>query len=129
MLLLNAKLPAAADNARVMTNVYQWCAGITTDGANLPLALPLRVDRTGDLAMQVSFITTGRAGEFGSAADLGITIEDTDDGTSFVVLRFAKGELCPAEMTDEAAYEACVDAQQLMGSMPTVLKKAVSNAL
>ncbi|XRA96795.1 hypothetical protein NFJ02_02g73120 [Pycnococcus provasolii] len=125
----SAKIPADVDANKVIDGVYAWTSGVTTDGANLPLALPLKVDRISESSMKLSFITKApSANEFGSAADVDVTVEQTDAGENYLVLRFEKGIFCPPEMTTEAALEACIDCKTLMSSMPTVIKKAVANA-
>ena len=51
----SAKIPADVDANKVIDGVYAWTSGVTTDGATLPLALPLKVDRISESSMKLSF--------------------------------------------------------------------------
>ena len=43
-----AKLPKDASPAAFMDHLYQWASTLTTNGRNLPFALPLKTDRLDD---------------------------------------------------------------------------------
>lgn len=46
--LATALLPKDVDANAFIDRLYQWCATVTSSGNNMPLALPLRVTRTGE---------------------------------------------------------------------------------
>lgn len=46
--LATAKLPSGVDKAAFAQHLYQWAATLTTNGVNLPFALPLKADPRSD---------------------------------------------------------------------------------
>ena len=77
--LATARLPAKADRALFAKTLFNWSASITQSGRNMPLSLPLRVDRGGD-GETVTMSLLRVLGEAGSppvsVADLVLSIEE-----------------------------------------------------
>ena len=97
--LATAKLPAMADKALFARTLFNWSASITQNGRNMPLSLPLRVDRN-DAADELAGVTMSLLrvlGEAGSApvsvADLVLSIEEDPSAANGVLMvRLFEGE-------------------------------------
>lgn len=90
--LATAKLPAKADKALFARTLFNWSASITTNGRNMPLSLPLKVDRNDqdDELAGVTMSLLRVLGEAGSApisvADLVISIEEAPGASNGVLM-------------------------------------------
>lgn len=97
--LATARLPAKADRALFATSLFNWASSITSYGRNLPLSLPLKVDRNdeGDELAGVTMSLLRVLGEAGSppvsVADLVLSIEDVPSADNGVLMvRLYEGE-------------------------------------
>ena len=96
--LATTKLPAKADKQLFARSLFNWSSSITTNGRNMPLSLPLRVDRN-DSSDELAGVTMSLLrvlGEAGSApvsvADLVLSIEDAPGAANGVlVVRLFEG--------------------------------------
>lgn len=89
--LATARLPAKADRALFARTLFNWSASITQNGRNMPLSLPLRVDRHGAGEGETVTMSLLRVlGEAGSppvsVADLVLSIEDDPSATNGVLM-------------------------------------------
>lgn len=89
--LATARLPAKADRALFARTLFNWSASITQNGRNMPLSLPLRVDRDGAGEGETVTMSLLRVlGEAGSppvsVADLVLSIEDDPSATNGVLM-------------------------------------------
>jgi hypothetical protein len=96
--LATARLPAKADRALFARTLFNWSASITQNGRNMPLSLPLHVDRAGAGEGETVTMSLLRVlGEAGSppvsVADLVLSIEDDPSATNgvLVVVRLFEG--------------------------------------
>jgi hypothetical protein len=81
-----ARLPANVDEETVKDALYQWASTLTTD-ANLPFALPQRVDRTPEGFDMAFLMSDGAApGEFAPVGAISASVEDAPDGDARVLM-------------------------------------------
>jgi len=100
--------------------MYQWAAGLTTNGRNMPFALPQKVDRT-PTGFVLSFLTSNTEGEFVSVGDIVAEVEDIGGGESALVVAFY------GEYTQKN-QKSLVDIPLVMQTMPGAIKTAVAAA-
>ena len=90
--LATAKLPAKADKTLFARSLVNWSSSITTNGRNMPLSLPLRVDRN-DSADELAGVTMSLLRVLGGAgsapvsvADLVVSIEEAPGASNGVLM-------------------------------------------
>ena len=127
--LATARLPAKADRRLFAKTLFNWGASITQNGRNMPLSLPLRVDRSGDDEdgeLPLSLLRV--LGDAGSApvsvADLVLSIEEDPSASNGVLMvRLYEGAGAAAARTPGAKVPS--DAREriekvLLPSLPDV---------
>lgn len=112
-----ARLPANVDEETVKDALYQWASTLTTD-ANLPFALPQRVDRTPE-GFDMAFLMSDGAspGEFAPVGAISASVEDAPDGDARVLMIRGFGNVMDL-----------VDTPVVMNSMPGAIRRAVAMA-
>ena len=112
-----ARLPANVDEETVKDALYQWASTLTTD-ANLPFALPQRVDRTPE-GFDMAFLMSDVAapGEFAPVGAISASVEDAPDGDARVLMIRGFGNVMDL-----------VDTPVVMNSMPGAIRRAVAMA-
>lgn len=118
--LATAKLPKGVDTQTFGDVLYQWAAGLTTNGRNMPFALPQKVDRTPS-GFKLSFLSSNKEGEFVSVGDIVAEVEDIGGGESALVVAFY------GEYTQKN-QKSLVDIPLVMQTMPGAIKTAVAAA-
>jgi hypothetical protein len=112
-----ARLPANIDEEIVKDALYQWASTLTTD-ANLPFALPQRVDRTPEGFDMAFLMSDGAApGEFAPVGAISASVEDAPDGDARVLMIRGFGNVMDL-----------VDTPVVMNSMPGAIRRAVTMA-
>lgn len=112
-----ARLPANVDEETVKDALYQWASTLTTD-ANLPFALPQRVDRTPEGFDMAFLMSDGAApGEFNAVGAISASVEDAPDGDARVLMIRGFGNVMDL-----------VDTPVVMNSMPGAIRRAVAMA-
>lgn len=112
-----ARLPANVDEEIVKDALYQWASTLTTD-ANLPFALPQRVDRTPEGFDMAFLMSDGAApGEFNAVGAISASVEDAPDGDARVLMIRGFGNVMDL-----------VDTPVVMNSMPGAIRRAVAMA-
>lgn len=112
-----ARLPANIDEEIVKDALYQWASTLTTD-ANLPFALPQRVDRTPEGFDMAFLMSDGAApGEFNAVGAISASVEDAPDGDARVLMIRGFGNVMDL-----------VDTPVVMNSMPGAIRRAVTMA-
>eukprot|EP00208_Stichococcus_sp_RCC1054_P006684 CAMPEP_0206139402 /NCGR_PEP_ID=MMETSP1473-20131121/5850_1 /ASSEMBLY_ACC=CAM_ASM_001109 /TAXON_ID=1461547 /ORGANISM="Stichococcus sp, Strain RCC1054" /LENGTH=203 /DNA_ID=CAMNT_0053533179 /DNA_START=153 /DNA_END=764 /DNA_ORIENTATION=+ len=128
-----AKLPADVDVVTFTGKLYQWANALTTNGQNLPLALPLRIDVVkGGFKMQLLRIGTDEQPV--SVADINVTVERESAG-NILYIRLAEapgsglmyprraGLTTPQYLKDLS--DAVIDIPKVVTSMPPAIKLAI----
>mmetsp|Transcript_6411 Transcript_6411/g.11092 ORF Transcript_6411/g.11092 Transcript_6411/m.11092 type:complete len:174 (-) Transcript_6411:345-866(-) len=114
--LASAKLPKGCDAKVFSDSLYQWAASLTTNGANMPFALPQKVDRTPD-GFKLSFLSSNANNEFVSIGDIVAEVEPLEgDENALVVLFYGD--------YSEKNKKSLVDIPMVMQTMPGAIKTA-----
>jgi len=125
--LATARLPAKADRALFARTLFNWSSSITQNGRNMPLSLPLRVDRDGAGSGETVTMSLLRVlGEAGSppvsVADLVLSIEDDPSAANGVLMvRLFEGPGAAAALGTKVPSDARERIEKvLLPSLPDV---------
>lgn len=126
--LATAKIPGDVDVDGFISKLYQWASSLTSNGRNMPLALPLRTDRSGDgFVMQLLRVT-----DFGgtvSVGDIVVAVEPVKAVGNVLFVRFYEGigarEIYKSDGDLDKLMAALVDVPMIVNTMPQAIKLAV----
>jgi len=111
--LATAKIPKDVDVDAFLGRLYQWAASLTSNGRNLPLALPLRTDRTDD-GFQLQLLRVAADNQVVSVGDIVVAVEPVDSVGNVLFVRFYEG------VASNAIYKSNGNLQQLLQSLVDV---------
>eukprot|EP00877_Chromochloris_zofingiensis_P009794 jgi/Chrzof1/5068/Cz15g10180.t1 len=130
-----ATIPRSANLQMFTNSLYQWASSITSSGANLPMSLPLKVDRM-ESGFQITLLRRSKDGGFFSTGDIIASVEDEADRGSVLFIRFYEGS-SPARSSSndkeaaerlETLLSSLVDVPTIMSTMPAAIRRAVAVA-
>ncbi|KAK9815433.1 hypothetical protein WJX72_003642 [[Myrmecia] bisecta] len=130
-----AKLPQNVDVDTFTGVLFQWANTLTTSGQNMPFALPIRTDKTGN-GFQMSLLRM-RDRDFVSVGDLVASVEQESIGNVLYV-RFFEGEGSGMDRQTAASTDVrerlkinlsgLVDIPLIMDTMRAAIPKAVAQS-
>lgn len=132
--LATAKLPSASNVDTFSSNLYQWASTLTTNGRNMPFALPIKTDPIKN-GFSMSLLRVVEKGEIAAVAVIKASVEPVaSDNVLFIRLyegpasNLVLGEkLRKSGNVNErltGLLNACVDIPLVMNSMPPAIRKA-----
>lgn len=134
--LATAKLPTSSDSTIFAAALYQWAATLTTNGRNLPFALPLKVDKVNADSFSIGLLRVTKDG-IAAVGEITTAIEGQANGDRVLFVRLYEG---PASrlVTGEAAgstkglkmlLDALVDIPVIMNTMPMAIRNAAKASI
>jgi len=129
--LATAKIPKTVDVDAFLGHLYQWAASLTSNGRNLPLALPLRADKTDD-GFLLQLLRVGRDDGVVSVGDIVVAVEPVESAGNVLFVRFYEGEGANAIYKSNGdlprLLQSLVDVPLIVNTMPQAIRRAVMQA-
>lgn len=128
MQLATAKIPGDVDLKAFQAKLYQWAASLTSNGRNMPLALPLRTDKAGD-GFVMQLLRVADAGGAVSVGDIAVVVEPVSGVGNVLFVRFYEGagaaSIYKTNGDLKALMAALVDVPLIVQTMPQAIRLAV----
>lgn len=122
-----------------LTALYNHVSTLTSNGRNLPMVLPLRVDRLPCGGFQIGLLRRGDGGGFDSAVEIVGAVEAVEGVGRVLFMRMFEGPHAFAgreykgKQTDDDRLEAVIkghpDVDTIMGTMVPAIRTAAAVAM